>query len=213
MWARRARGRGHRAVPGRWGGARKADDLFAGRRLAQDYCKAFLSKVVAAEVAAAALTDRANEVSGVTVRVWLGLCEGEAEATLQVSDSAPSSALAPLLRARLWYLLSRPCQSFGTTRSREQLFPRRCTPPPRAQQQGWWSGFRLWSVLCKSGDCCVSNQARGSCDSRRSSKEQGLVGSLPAERRAQGRGGRTRRLARRSFSRPGPACRPMRSQR
>ena len=77
-------------MPGRWGGARKADDLFAGRRLAQDYCKAFLSKVVAAEVAAAALTDRANEVSGVTVRVWLGLCEGEAEATLQVSDSAPS---------------------------------------------------------------------------------------------------------------------------
>ena len=75
--------------------------------------KGFLSKVVAAEVAAAALGDRANEIAGVTVRVWLGFCEGDAEATLLVSDSAPSvcfgttpagEVLVPLVEAlaELW---------------------------------------------------------------------------------------------------------------
>ena len=75
--------------------------------------KGFLSKVVAAEVAAAALGDRANEIAGVTVRVWLGFCEGDAEATLLVSDSPPSvcfgttpagEVLVPLVEAlaELW---------------------------------------------------------------------------------------------------------------
>ena len=52
--------------------------------------RGFLSKVIAAEVAAASLADRAVEIPGQVVRVWLGFCEGEAERSIQVSDGVPS---------------------------------------------------------------------------------------------------------------------------
>ncbi|CAE7600178.1 unnamed protein product, partial [Symbiodinium necroappetens] len=52
--------------------------------------KGFLSRVFAAEVAAVSLVDRSVEVPGQTLRVWLGFCELEAEALLEVSDASPS---------------------------------------------------------------------------------------------------------------------------
>ncbi|CAE7770145.1 unnamed protein product, partial [Symbiodinium necroappetens] len=52
--------------------------------------RGFLSKVIAAEVAAASGAERAVELPGQTVRVWLGFCEGEAEQSIQVSDAPPS---------------------------------------------------------------------------------------------------------------------------
>ena len=52
--------------------------------------RGFLSKVIAAEVAAVSMLDRAAELPGQTVRVWLGFCEGDAEQSIQVSDAAPS---------------------------------------------------------------------------------------------------------------------------
>eukprot|EP00439_Symbiodinium_sp_Y106_P047550 s2100_g6.t1 len=48
--------------------------------------RGFLSKVFGAEVVVAALSDRATEAAGQTARVWLGLCEGSTESTIQVSD-------------------------------------------------------------------------------------------------------------------------------
>ncbi|CAE7385001.1 unnamed protein product, partial [Symbiodinium sp. KB8] len=52
--------------------------------------KGFLSRVFAAEVAAASLADRSAEVPGQILRVWLGSCEVEAENLLEVSDATPS---------------------------------------------------------------------------------------------------------------------------
>ena len=47
--------------------------------------KGFLTRVFGAEVAVVSITDRAAEVSGQTVRVWLGYCEPEAEGSLEGS--------------------------------------------------------------------------------------------------------------------------------
>ena len=58
--------------------------------------RGFLSKVIAAEVAATSVSDRAVEVTGQTVRVWLGFCEGEAEQSIQVSDAVPSVSFGTL---------------------------------------------------------------------------------------------------------------------
>ena len=58
--------------------------------------RGFLSKVIAAEVAAASVADRAVEIPGQAVRVWLGFCEGEAEQSIQVSDGVPSVSFGSL---------------------------------------------------------------------------------------------------------------------
>ena len=58
--------------------------------------RGFLSKVIAAEVAAASVADRAVEIPGQTVRVWLGFCEGEAEQSIQVIDGVPSVSFGSL---------------------------------------------------------------------------------------------------------------------
>ena len=58
--------------------------------------RGFLSKVIAAEVAATSVSDRAVEIPGQTVRVWLGFCEGEAEQSIQVSDAVPSVSFGAL---------------------------------------------------------------------------------------------------------------------
>ncbi|CAE7636023.1 unnamed protein product [Symbiodinium sp. CCMP2456] len=48
--------------------------------------KGFISRVFGAEVAVCSRKDRASEIPGQTIRIWLGFCESSAEDTLEVSD-------------------------------------------------------------------------------------------------------------------------------
>ncbi|CAE7225139.1 unnamed protein product [Symbiodinium sp. CCMP2592] len=52
--------------------------------------KGFLTRVFGAEVAVVAITDRAVEIAGQSVRVWLGYCEPEAEGSIEGSDATPT---------------------------------------------------------------------------------------------------------------------------
>ena len=173
--------------------------------------RGFLSKVFGAEVVVAALSDRATEAAGQTARVWLGLCEGSTESTIQVSDedtTVPFGALpagelvVPLVDALvdLWEQqlgggVSTPMRTGTEGTDPQPGLPERLASIEKALVS---LGANL-GVLCgqfppdrKSGSCCCSQSQRG-CDGRISRSGSVRCCSCSFSRRAASGSGRDAR--------------------